>query len=146
MTIESVYRASKTKLIKKILYIVKDRDLAEELVHDAIVRALEKYQQYDATKASEETWLTHIMFSILWDWKRKQKRKPEIVEADLELLLDENITPYMGEFLEGYRNSAHRKVFRLSSEFGYTPKEIGFLLDLQEENVRKILQRLRKQL
>lgn len=146
MSIESFYRASKEKFIKKLLYIVKDRDLAEELVQDALVKALEKYDQYDPLRASEETWFTHILFSTLWDWKRKQKRKIEVVEEPLEELIDESIVPYMGEFLEGYKNTTHRKVFYLRRILGYTPKEISLFMGLEESNVKKILQRLKKHL
>jgi RNA polymerase sigma-70 factor, ECF subfamily len=146
MSIESFYRASKQKFVKKLLPILKDPDLAEEILHDALVRALERYDKYDPSRASEETWFTHILFSTLWDWKRKQKRKVEIVEEVLEDLIDESIYPYLGEFLEGYKNTVHRKVFLLRSKLGYTTQEIALFLDLEEENVRKILQRLRKQL
>lgn len=146
MSIESFYRTSKQKFIKKLLFVVKDPDLAEELVHDALVRALEKYHQYDPERASEETWFTHILFSTLWDWKRKQKRKIEILESPLEDLIDESIVPYMGEHLEGYKNLTHRRVFYLRTVLGYTPLEISLFMDLEEANVKKILQRLRKKI
>lgn len=148
MSIESFYRASKVKFIRKILPIVKDQDLAEDLLHDALIKAIERQSTYDARRASEETWFKCILFSTVWDWKRSQKKQLEIVETELEDLLDESLIPsleFRGDIdINEFKNVVHKKVFYLRFVLGYTVQEISSLLDLNEENVRKILQRLRK--
>lgn len=148
MSIESFYRTSKQKFIRKILPIVKDQDLAEDLLHDSLIKALERESTYDARRASEETWFKCILFSTVWDWKRSQKKQLDIVETDLESLLDEALIPSLearGDVnLKEFKNVTHKKVFYLRYVLGYTVQEISSLLDLTEDNVRKILQRLRK--
>ena len=148
MSIESFYRASKSKFIRKILPIVKDQTLAEDLLHDALIRAIERESTYDPKRASEETWFRCILFSTVWDWKRLQRKQLDIVETDLEDLLDEVLTPsleLMGDLnINEFKNVVHKKVFYLRFVLGYTVQEVSSLLELSEENVRKILQRMRK--
>jgi RNA polymerase sigma factor (sigma-70 family) len=149
MSIDALFRRSKDKFVSKILPIVKNRDTAEELVQDAFLKAHLKWEQYDPARAKEETWFKHILFNTVWDWKRSQKRQVEIEDCEMADLLDESLSYYLelAQHVDvvAIENTEHKKVFYLRYLFGYTVKEVASLLCLQEENVKKILQRAKKE-
>lgn len=145
MSVEDFYKRSKEKLIRKILPIVKNRDIAEDLFHDAIVKALEKYDTYDPSRSKEETWFTAILFNQVWDWKRSFKRSPEIVDIELEEFIDESITVHNVEIPIEIVNQSHKRIFYLRFVLGYETQEIAYLLKSNPEGIKKILQRLKRE-
>ncbi len=145
MSVEDFYKRSKEKLIRKILPIVKNRDVAEDLFHDAIVKALEKYDTYDPSRSKEETWFTAILFNQVWDWKRSFKRAPEIVDLELEEFIDESIVVHDVEIPIEIVNQFHKRIFYLRFVLGYKTQEIAYLLKSNPENIKKILQRLKRE-
>lgn len=147
MAVEDFYKKSREKLIRKILPIVKSKDLAEELFHDAIVTALEKYETYDSRRSKEETWFSSILFNTVWDWKRTQKRQIELVDEDVEEFLDQILSDYESshqELVLSTENVFHKQVFYLRYLRGYGVNEIAKFLKSNPENIKKILQRVRK--
>lgn len=148
MMLEDFYKRSKYKLIKKIMPIVKSRDLAEDLFHDAIVRALERYESYDPLRSKIDTWFTHILFSIVWNWKRSYKKNIVVSLEDMGDFLDESISFYeaeKGKILSPVKNSSHKRIFFLRYVQGYTVTEIATLLNIFPETVKKALQRTKKE-
>lgn len=147
MSIEDFYRKSREKFLKKIAPIVKNREVSEDLFQDAIVTALEKYHLYDSSRSKEETWFTCILFTKVWNWKRSLKKGPDFVDTEVEEFLDETLSNYeeSHENIElKTKNPLHKKIFYLRYILGYSAAEISVLLKLNPENVKKILQRVKK--
>ncbi|WP_226579446.1 RNA polymerase sigma factor SigX [Halobacillus litoralis] len=61
-------------LFQFIMYMVKDRSLAEDLVQDVYVKVLKSYDSFSG-KSTEKTWLFSIARHVIFDYFRKQKRK-----------------------------------------------------------------------
>ncbi|MCA0970306.1 RNA polymerase sigma factor SigX [Halobacillus litoralis] len=61
-------------LFQYIIYMVKDRNLAEDLVQDVYMKVLKSYDSFDG-RSSEKTWLFSIARHVTIDYFRKQKRK-----------------------------------------------------------------------
>ncbi|MEI5907144.1 RNA polymerase sigma factor SigX [Bacillus spongiae] len=55
-----------------LIYLTKDRDLAEDLTQEVYIRVLKSHQQFQG-KSSEKTWLFSITKNVAIDYFRKQK-------------------------------------------------------------------------
>jgi RNA polymerase sigma-70 factor, ECF subfamily len=63
-----------------LFYMVKDRQLAEDLVQEVYIRVLKSYDRFEG-KSSEKTWLFSIARNVAIDSFRKQKGwKQRIIE------------------------------------------------------------------
>ncbi|MBN9653117.1 RNA polymerase sigma factor SigX [Halobacillus sp. GSS1] len=60
-------------LFQFLVYMVKDRSLAEDLVQDVYVRVMKSYDSFNG-KSTEKTWLFSIARHVAIDYFRKQKR------------------------------------------------------------------------
>jgi RNA polymerase sigma-70 factor (ECF subfamily) len=77
---KDIYQKYHQDLYQFVFYMVKDRDLAEDLVQEVYVRVLKSYQHFEG-KSSEKTWLFSIAKNVSIDHFRKQKRwRLKIVE------------------------------------------------------------------
>lgn len=54
-----------------LVYLVKDRSIAEDLTHEVYMRVLKAYTQFEH-KSSEKTWLFAIAKNVAIDYFRKQ--------------------------------------------------------------------------
>lgn len=59
-------------LFQFLFYMVKSRELAEDLVQEVYIRVLKAYQNFEG-KSSEKTWLFSIARNVAIDYFRKQK-------------------------------------------------------------------------
>lgn len=141
MSVEDFYKGSKEKFIRKILPIVKSRDIAEDIIQDAILLALETYDTYDPKRSKEETWFNCLVFTTLWNWKRSQKRLPPTVDIEDYLESEALASAESSVTIEGVENPLHKKILYLYFVRGYRPAEIAKFYNLTEVNVKKILQR-----
>jgi RNA polymerase sigma-70 factor (ECF subfamily) len=83
-----------------LVYLTRDRSLAEDLTADTFEKALRLWRRFDPTRASARTWLCQIARTTALDWfraeERRQKREeraatPEQVEA----VFAEGLSPYV---------------------------------------------------
>lgn len=72
--IESIYRGESTRLRATMIRVLRDFDLAEEVVHDAFARALEKWPT-DGIPATPLAWLTTVAKRIAIDRLRKRREE-----------------------------------------------------------------------
>ncbi|MGP4076979.1 RNA polymerase sigma factor SigX [Halobacillus sp. K22] len=61
-------------LFQYLIYMVKDRNLAEDLVQEVYIKVLKSYDSFDG-RSTEKTWLLSIARHVAIDHFRKQKRK-----------------------------------------------------------------------
>ena len=67
-------------------YMVKftlNRNIAEDLVQETMLRAIEKFQKYDPAKSKFSTWLVAMAQNIFIDNIRKKKREQKYITEDL---------------------------------------------------------------
>ena len=73
-----------------LVYLTRDRSLAEDLTADTFEKALRLWRRFDPARASSRTWLCQIARTTALDWfrseERRQKREeraapPEHVDA-----------------------------------------------------------------
>ena len=58
-----------------LVYLTRDRNVAEELAGDAFERALRLWSRYDPRKGSVKTWLCQVARTTALDYFRAEKRR-----------------------------------------------------------------------
>jgi RNA polymerase sigma factor (sigma-70 family) len=75
------------------LRVVSERELAEDLVHDAFVVVWQKIDRFDATRGSLRSWILTIVRNRAIDRLRATRPRIEIGEADDRSLLQTSPNP-----------------------------------------------------
>lgn len=73
--------------------VVSDRELAEDLVHDAYVAVWQKIDRFDPSRGSLRSWLLTIVRNRAIDRLRGTRRSIEVGEADEQSLLRTGANP-----------------------------------------------------
>jgi RNA polymerase sigma factor (sigma-70 family) len=58
-----------------LVYLTRDRALAEDLVADTFEKALRSWRRFDAGRGSARTWLCQIARTTALDWFRSEERR-----------------------------------------------------------------------
>ena len=91
---EEVYRATHSKLFAVSLRIVRERQLAEEVLQDSFVAIWNHAGDYAQAKSAPTTWMTAIVRNRSLDVLRRGARETEDVDEALALnLVDESAAP-----------------------------------------------------
>ena len=115
-----------------LVYLTRDRSLAEDLTADTFEKALRLWRRFDPARASARTWLCHIARTTALDWfrseERRQKREeraapPEHVDA----VTTEGFSPHIEAALAEL-SAGEREVIALR-----------VLLDLDGEEAARVL-------
>ncbi len=71
---------TQTKLFTYIMFVVRDRDLADDIFQETFVKVITKLQQRRYTNSGKfGAWLVRIAHNVIMDWYREQ-RAEKIVE------------------------------------------------------------------
>ena len=71
---------TKSKLFTYILFVVRDRDFADDIFQETFVKVITKLQQRKYTNSGKfSAWLMRIAHNVIMDWYREQ-RAEKIVE------------------------------------------------------------------
>lgn len=73
-------------LFQFLFYMVKNRELAEDLVQEVYIKVLRSYHRFEG-RSSEKTWLFSIARHVAIDWFRKQKRTAQGTAIDEETVM-----------------------------------------------------------
>jgi RNA polymerase sigma-70 factor (ECF subfamily) len=115
-----------------LVYLTRDRSLAEDLTADTFEKALRLWRRFDPARASSRTWLCQIARTTALDWfrseERRQKREeraaaPELVEGGLSPGLSSELEAALRELSAGEREVIALRV----------------LLDLDGEEAARVL-------
>ncbi len=115
-----------------LVYLTRDRSLAEDLTADTFEKALRLWRRFDPRRASARTWLCQIARTTALDWfraeERRQKREeraapPEHVDA----VFAEGLSPQVEAALAAL-SAGEREVIALR-----------VLLDLDGEEAARVL-------
>lgn len=141
-----------------------DKSLAEDLLQDTLLRALEKIDQKDGNDGWL-TWLKTIMYNLRTDKLRSVDALdvPDNVslsalvdEAGNESIMDEHIEYFYADeeyddeaealwyCVERYLSEEDATLFKLSYSNGYTAKELADIYDVEHDAMRQRLARLTK--
>jgi RNA polymerase sigma-70 factor (ECF subfamily) len=109
-----------------LVYLTRDRSLAEDLVADTFEKALRSWRRFDACRGSARTWLCQIARTTALDWfrseDRRQKREhraaePEQVDAVFAEGLSPDLEAALAELSAGEREViAHRILLELDGD------------------------------
>ena len=58
-----------------LVYLTRDRSLAEDLAADTFEKALKHWRRFDPARASARTWLCQIARTTALDWFRAEERR-----------------------------------------------------------------------
>jgi RNA polymerase sigma-70 factor (ECF subfamily) len=115
-----------------LVYLTRDRSLAEDLTADTFEKALRLWRRFDPARASARTWLCQIARTTALDWfraeERRQKREeraatPEHVDAVFAEGLSPQVEAALAELSAGEREVIALRV----------------LLDLDGEEAARVL-------
>ncbi|AXF57336.1 RNA polymerase sigma factor SigX [Salicibibacter kimchii] len=73
-TFDRLYEQYHQSIYQFIYYMVRDRNVAEELVQDVYIKVLGSYKNFDG-KSNEKTWLFSIAKHLAIDYIRKENRQ-----------------------------------------------------------------------
>lgn len=143
-------------LYRYALSIVRDRDRAEDLVSDTVVRAIERRGQYRA-EASLRTWLHRILYHLAIDRSRHESHEMSVdsVEAswrDERYSVDPAVVLERAQSAEALREAlvhlpeGHRSVLVLHDSEGWPSSEIADMLGISLSAVKQRLRRGRMML
>jgi RNA polymerase sigma-70 factor (ECF subfamily) len=89
-TLENLVANHQGSLFAFLYRMCGDADLAEELMQETFVRALQAAQRY-RPQASVSTWLFGIAANLVRDrWRRQARRGPEVPLDDVDLVGPDN--------------------------------------------------------
>jgi RNA polymerase sigma factor (sigma-70 family) len=158
---EKIYQENAPKLIGICRRYVSNNELAEDLVHDAFLTAIDKQSTYSG-RGSFEGWLRQIVVNTALMYLRKEKNQKEnrnLVEIEEKLLYaeapeEESISIIEeAQFTDSDLLSAidclpfhHKLVFNLYVVDGYTHKQIAQQLNISEGTSKSHLSRARKKI
>ena len=115
-----------------LVYLTRDRSLAEDLTADTFEKALRLWRRFDPARASARTWLCQIARTTALDWFRSEERRqqreervaaPEQVDAAFADGLSPHLEAALAELSAGEREVIALRV----------------LLDLDGEEAARVL-------
>lgn len=132
---------TQSKLFSYILFIVHDRDLADDLFQETFVKVITKLQQGKySTTGKFSAWIMRIAHNIIMDWYREQK-VDKVVEAanenDLSNISTSNILDLNIE--NKYINEQIMKdVHKMMNLLPPTQREVVFMRFYQDLSFKEI--------
>ena len=132
---------TKTKLFTYIVFVVSDRDLADDIFQETFVKVIIKLQQRKYTNSGKfGAWLVRIAHNVIMDWYREQ-RAEKIVEPtegnDLSNLggndlLDMNVENHF------VNEQVMRDVRKMMNMLPPTQREVVYMRFYQEMSFKEI--------
>jgi RNA polymerase sigma-70 factor (ECF subfamily) len=128
-----------------LVYLTRDRSLAEDLTADTFEKALKLWSRFDARRASARTWLCQIARTTALDWfraeerrRRREERVAPTEQVDAEFL--EGLSPDLVAALATL-SAAEREVIALRVLLELDGEETGRVLGISPTNVSTRLSR-----
>lgn len=132
---------NQSKLFSYILFIVHDRDLADDLFQETFVKVITKLQQGKySTTGKFSAWIMRIAHNIIMDWYREQKTDKVVEttnENDLSNVSNGNILDLNIE--NKYINEQiMRDVHKMMNLLPPTQREVVFMRFYQDLSFKEI--------
>ena len=131
---------NQSKLFSYILFVVKDRDLADDIFQETFVKVVTRLQQRKyAPTGKFGAWLMRIAHNVMMDWYREQ-RLDRIVDAPK----DNDLSNMGGELLDSSIESTYvnRQVLadvkKMMGQLPASQREVVFMRFYQEMSFKEI--------
>jgi RNA polymerase sigma-70 factor (ECF subfamily) len=154
---EYLYAHYAQALYGVIARIVKEEEVAEEVLQDGLLKIWEKIDQYDATRARFYTWMLNVVRNLAIDKIRSKEHKQSektdgmenfVHQIDRENFAEQNPEAIGLDTLIGQLDPDQQLVVRLVYLEGYTHAEVaethGIPLGTVKTRLRNALINLRK--
>lgn len=150
--LERLYLAHKQTMYYVALRILKDAHEAEDAVHQAFLRIMERLDKINENDCHKtRAYLVVITESAAIDIYRKRKRARTVSFDELEIYISGELESNYEE-TDGINRAInalpvnYAVVLKLRYAHGHTDGEIASLLNITEENVRQRIARAKKKL
>ena len=149
---ESLYRRHTPAVFSTAIRLTGDADTAQDIVHDAWVRAVESLDRF-SNRSSFRTWLTGILINCHRERSREQRREVADSDASSDDVVDSSgsapldggrIDPLDLEAAIAALAPRFREVFVLHDIEGFTHEEIATTLGLVPGTSKSQLARARR--
>ena len=131
---------TKTKLFTYIIFVVRDRDVADDIFQETFVKVIVKLQQRKYTNSGKfSAWLVRIAHNVIMDWYREQ-RSEKIVEPTEDNDLSNLCSALLDMNVENrYVNTQVLKdVKKMMNMLPPTQREVVFMRFYQEMSFKEI--------
>jgi len=156
-----LYNQQAGRLLGTCRRYVRDTQLAQDLVHDGFIKAMENAQNYNGHGAIED-WLKQVVLNNVLEYLRNSK-KTSFTDVEDLIIADENEFDQNNDSIISVINSSrftqedlletidllpehHKTVFNLYVIDGYSHKEISDLLNIEQGTSKSHLSRARKKI
>lgn len=130
-----------------LVYLTRDRSLAEDLTADTFEKALRLWGRFDARRASARTWLCQIARTTALDWfradarRRKREERAAAIDPRTEAAgFGEGLSPELTDALREL-SAGEREVVALRIVLDLDGEETGRLLGISPTAVSTRLSR-----
>jgi RNA polymerase sigma factor (sigma-70 family) len=153
--IDKLYTERREDYVKIISRILKgNRDSAEDIVQESFVKSLTHYKSFNPKKGELTKWYHSILFNCLREYYKDRSKQPskilydisyEDVEDDFFPISCPEKRQILVDEIAKVKNKKHSKILELFFIFGFTSKEISFIIgDTTVTNVTTIVSRFRE--
>ena len=115
-----------------LVYLTRDRSLAEDLTADTFEKALRLWRRFDPSRGSARTWLCQIARTTALDWFRAEERRHRREER---AAVAEQVVPVLAEGLSPELEAALRNLSAAEREV----IALRILLELDGEETARVL-------
>ncbi|MBD7968252.1 RNA polymerase sigma factor [Paenibacillus gallinarum] len=141
-----------------IVYIVKDRSAAEDIIQEAFIKIIKNKPEFE-NEIKLKAWLKVVTKNTAINYLRKNKKYRNLLDADSVFLDVETVqqnsvsiesmveTKLMQESIERYMETLkpeYRSLIELRWKEGLSYREMAELLDLREDVIKQRLFRARE--
>ena len=128
-----------------LVYLTRDRSLAEDLTADTFEKALRLWRRFDPSRGSARTWLCQIARTTALDWFRsedRRRRREERLAApdEVEEAFGEGLSPDLESAIASL-SAAEREVIALRVLLELDGEETARVLGISPTNVSTRLSR-----
>jgi RNA polymerase sigma-70 factor (ECF subfamily) len=138
----SLYADHRAYVHGYVTRLLLDRDLAEDVVQETMLRAWKYRDRFSAENASIRRWLMKVAYNVAMDKLRMRRSRPLEVSADLtsDALITEDhadavVTSLLIRLVLARLSPGHREVLEEIYLNGYTAREAAARLGIPEGTV-----------
>ncbi|MFD1850519.1 RNA polymerase sigma factor SigX [Oceanobacillus bengalensis] len=135
---DKLYDEYHQDLFQFIFYMVKDKQLTEDLVQEVYIKVLKSYSSFKG-ESSEKTWLFSIARHVTFDYFRSLKRRKKSVldffdwSESGESIMDENILPEA----VAIQNDEMRRIYHIIDRCSVDQKSVLILRFIQSFSIKE---------
>jgi DNA-directed RNA polymerase specialized sigma24 family protein len=146
---EKVYRKNQAKWLKVLQKIVTNQADAEDIMQDALCKALTDMDKYDPTRSSLNTWFTMIMFTEMRRWfKRNKKDEKTLPIGWYDEAIDYSFTLNgrcaLSQGISHTPSLLDKKIIELRYVHGYKQEEVRLILGVSEGKISSTTTKFRQ--